>query len=86
MTNDIDPLADPLLGIAAICEDLGGRTARGIYKAIREGRFPAPDLNVNGINLWRRSTYGKWKSDALAGAFRQDRRPVGGQPGKPQAA
>jgi len=67
-------LDDPLLSTAAITDDLC-ITSRGLRKQITCGRFPAPDANINGRNLWRSSTYRAWKTAALAGQFAQRRRP-----------
>jgi hypothetical protein len=55
-----------------LSEHIGDRCLR---KWIREQRFPQPDGNLNGRNFWHRATYEAWKSDVLAGKYRQQRRP-----------
>lgn len=72
------PLASPPEGgfvfMAEITRDLKV-TDRGVRKWISTERFPRPDGNLNGRNFWLTSTYQRWKSDVLAGRYRQHRRP-----------
>lgn len=50
-------------------------TDRCLRKWVKLGRFPVPDGNLHGRNFWLRSTYERWLADALAGRYRQVRRP-----------
>jgi predicted DNA-binding transcriptional regulator AlpA len=44
-------------------------TDRCIRKWIANGRFPKPDGNRNGRNVWLPSTYAKYCEDVLAGRY-----------------
>ena len=67
-------LDDPVIDGAYIENDLGivSRTRRN-YRA--KGILPAPDANLLGRDVWRLSTYRKFKADLLAGKFALLRRP-----------
>jgi len=52
-------------------------TDRCLRKWIAASKFPPPDGNLHGRNFWLASTYGRWKTDVLAGKYRIDRRPFG---------
>lgn len=61
---------------AFIDSDLGiAKRSRSNYLAL--GVLPAPDANLLGKNLWRVSTYRKFKRELLAGKFAKLRRPPG---------
>jgi hypothetical protein len=49
---------------------------RALRKWVRDGRFPAPDGNINGRNYWLRRTYERWRADVADGKHSQKRRPV----------
>ena len=74
MADTPDLLNDPFIGMPFIARDRG-ITDRGLRKQIARGDFPAPDANLNGRNLWRRSSYLTWKEEVLAGKFAKVRRP-----------
>lgn len=50
-------------------------TDRCLRAWTHNGKFPPPDGNLNGRNFWNRATYEAWKTDVLAGRYRQQRRP-----------
>jgi hypothetical protein len=74
---------DPFLRSAEICRTFNVG-ARGLRKWVHSGRFPPPDANIGGRNLWRLSTVQKHRDAVLAGAFALNRRP--GFPPKSAAA
>jgi hypothetical protein len=82
ISKDIDLVADMFLGTDHILRDLG-ISDRGLRKKIRRGAFPAPDCNVAGRNLWKSSTYRKWKADALNGMFARKRPTAAPSPTQP---
>lgn len=51
-------------------------TDRCLRQWIARGKFPAPDVNINGRNAWLDETYSAWKADARAGKYSQQRRPI----------
>jgi len=62
------PTDEPLIDGAFIDSDLGiAKRSRSNYLAL--GVLPRPDANLLGKNLWRVSTYRKFKRDLLAGKF-----------------
>jgi hypothetical protein len=65
---------EPMIDGAFIENDLGivGRSRRN-YRA--RGILPAPDANLLGRDLWRLSTYRRFKADLLAGKFAMVKRP-----------
>jgi len=68
--GDSVPVGDdePMLTGAMIERDLGiVRRTRTNYVA--KGILPQPDANLCGRDLWRQSTYRKFKADLLAGKF-----------------
>ncbi|MDP8986274.1 MAG: hypothetical protein M3N97_14810 [Pseudomonadota bacterium] len=69
------PIGDdePVIDGAYIDNDLGiAERSRRTYMAL--GLLPPPDANLRGKNLWRVSTYRKFKSDLFAGKFAKLRR------------
>jgi hypothetical protein len=67
------PVDEPLIDGAFIDNDLGiAERSRRNYLAL--GLLPPPDTNLLGKNLWRVSTYRKFKSELLAGKFAKLRR------------
>jgi hypothetical protein len=73
-TVSADPEGDEIVYAARITRELA-ITDRCLRKWVRAGRFPEPDANINGRNVWRLGTYRRWKTAMLAGSLRQDRRP-----------
>ncbi|HWS61977.1 MAG TPA: hypothetical protein VN325_04415 [Steroidobacteraceae bacterium] len=67
-------LDEPVVDGAYIENDLGisSRTRRTYGK---DGILPPPDANLLGRNIWKQSTYRKFKADLLAGKFALLRRP-----------
>lgn len=65
---------EPMIDGAFIDRDLGivSRTRRNY---LARGIFPPADANLLGRDLWRLSTYRKFKADLLAGAFAIAKRP-----------
>ena len=64
---------EPLIDGAFIDNDLGiAERRRRNYLAM--GLLPPPDANLLGKNLWRVSTYRKFKVELLAGKFAKLRR------------
>ena len=61
-------LDEPVVDGAYIENDLGisSRTRRTYAK---DGIIPPPDANLLGRNIWKPTTYRKFKSDLLAGKF-----------------
>jgi hypothetical protein len=67
-------LDEPVIDGAFIDGDLGiaPRTRRNyLTKQI----LPPPDANLQGRDIWRLSTYRKFKADLLAGKFAMAKRP-----------
>lgn len=65
---------EPVIDGAFIENDLGiGRRTRRNYRA--KGILPPPDANLLGRDIWRLSTYRKFKADLLAGKFAMRKRP-----------
>lgn len=65
---------EPLIDGSYIQHDLGiGSRSRRNYRA--KGILPPPDANLLGRDLWRLSSYRKFKADLLAGKFSLVRRP-----------
>jgi hypothetical protein len=71
---DTSGLDEPVIDGAYIENDLGivSRTRR-TYRV--KGILPPPDANLLGRDVWRLSTYRKFKADLLAGKFALLRRP-----------
>jgi len=46
-------------------------TDRGLRKMIAERRFPKPDMNLNGRNVWLQTTYNAWLADVKAGKYQR---------------
>jgi hypothetical protein len=69
--SDLD---EPVIDGAYIENDLGisSRTRRAYAK---DGILPPPSANLLGRNIWKQSTYRKFKADLLAGKFALLRRP-----------
>jgi hypothetical protein len=65
---------EPVIDMSFIENDLGvvGRTCR---KYIAKGILPRPDSNLCGRDIWRLSTYRKFKQDLLEGKFALAKRP-----------
>jgi hypothetical protein len=59
---------EPVIDLAYIENDIGvvRRTCRNY---IAKGILPPPDSNLLGRDLWRLSTYRKFKADLLQGKF-----------------
>jgi hypothetical protein len=72
--NTPDLLNDPFVDARFITKDIGV-TDRGLRKQIKRGDFPRADGNLHGRNVWRESTYRKYKEQVLAGDFAKVRRP-----------
>jgi hypothetical protein len=73
-TVDVDDFDEPLIDGSYIDKDLGIKSrSRRNYRA--KGILPPPDTNLLGRDLWRVSTYRKFKADLLAGRFAMLRRP-----------
>ena len=66
--------SDPFLRSTEICRAFNVG-ARGLRKWISCGRFPLPDANIGGRNLWRLSTVQKHRDAVLAGTYALTRRP-----------
>jgi hypothetical protein len=49
-----------------------------LRKQIKRGDFPPAEGNLHGRNIWRESTYRKYKEQVLAGKFAKIRRPSRG--------
>jgi hypothetical protein len=69
-----DLLNDPFVDARFITKDIGV-TDRGLRKQITRGDFPKADGNLHGRNVWRESTYRRYKEQVLAGKFSKVRRP-----------
>jgi hypothetical protein len=65
---------EPMLDGAYIDDDLV-ITPRTRRNYLARGILPAPDANLLGRDLWRASSYAKFKADLLAGKFSLKRRP-----------
>jgi predicted DNA-binding transcriptional regulator AlpA len=54
------PAPDDLLTTAGVCRVLGGISVMALWRRRKTGGFPAPDVVINRINFWRRSTVQAW--------------------------
>jgi hypothetical protein len=64
---------EPVIDLAFIENDIGvvRRTCRNY---IAKGILPPPDSNLLGRDIWRLSTYRKFKADLLQGKFERAKR------------
>jgi hypothetical protein len=65
---------EPMIDRAFIGADIGV-TPRTLRDYQKKGRLPPPDANLLGRDLWRLSTYRRFKADLLAGKFAIVKRP-----------
>jgi len=65
---------EPMIDGGHIDADLGivSRTRRNY---LARGILPAPDANLLGRDVWKLSTYRRFKADLLAGKFALTKRP-----------
>jgi DNA-binding transcriptional MerR regulator len=72
-TENSAALDEPMIDRAFIGGDIGV-TPRTLRDYQKKGRLPPPDANLLGRDLWRLSTYRRFKADLLAGKFAMIRR------------
>ena len=72
--QDHTAIDEPIIDGAFIDADLGvvSRTRRNY---LTKGILPAPDANLLGRDVWKISTYRKFKADLLANKFALVKRP-----------
>jgi hypothetical protein len=69
-----DMADEPMLDGAFIDDDLN-ITPRTRRNYLSRNILPPPDTNLLGRDLWRQSTYRKFKADLLVGKFAMAKRP-----------
>lgn len=83
-TEALNGFDEPMIDGAFIDSDLG-IASRSRRNYLSKGILPPPDANLLGRDLWRVSTYRKFKAELLAGKFAMMRRPphIRGKPVTP---
>ena len=81
-TETLTGFDEPMIDRAFIGGDIGV-SPRTLHNYQKSGRLPSPDANLLGRDLWRLSTYRRFKADLLAGKFSMVKRPPHLQETKP---